>query len=57
MENGNKIQYGSWCQNAQHGVVVRLNRTAAQLSQEQKNEYNQLAAMGDSSHAATIPLT
>jgi hypothetical protein len=57
LSSGVKIQYGSQHRNAQHSVVVRLNRTAAQLSKEWKNQYNQLTGMGDSSHATTIPLT
>ena len=57
LSSGVKIQYGSRRRNAQHSVVVRLNRTAAQLSKERKKRYEQLAGMGDSSHAATIPIT
>ena len=41
-----KIQYGLRCKSVQKSVVVKLNKTAAQLKQERKKWFNQLIGKG-----------
>ena len=47
LSSGVKIQYGSRHRHIQKSVVVRLNKTTAQLLKERKERFNQLAGKGD----------
>lgn len=47
LSKGVKIQYGSRRRHVQKSVILKLNKTAAQLSKERKDRFNQLAGKGD----------
>jgi hypothetical protein len=46
LSSGVKIQYGSRRKYVQKSIVVKLNKTAAQLKKERKKRFDQLASKG-----------
>ena len=46
LSSGVKIQFGSRRKYIQKSIVVKLNKTAAQLKKERKERFDQLASKG-----------